>query len=107
MTDIDSLLAKARSKAEDYGRLRGRKETADDRLKGVMASLREDAPDGSVPDKEAWVRRQPEYKKAVEDKENAFADWETASIYIKILFAEVAVWQSKQANDRQMDRLHT
>ena len=106
MTDIDALLEKARKKADDYGKLRGRKETADDKLKGVMAQLREDAPAGSVPDRDAWVRRQPEYKQAVEDKENAYADWETASIFMRLLLIEAEVWRTKQANDRFMDKAH-
>lgn len=104
---IEELLEKARGRAENYGRLRGRKEVADDKLKGVMAQLREDAPDGSVPDKEAWVRRQPDYQKAVEDKENAYAEWQTAEIYMKLLFAEVEVWRSKEATSRFLDKVHT
>lgn len=107
MTDIDRLLEKARGKALDYGRLRGAKETADDKLKGVMAELRDDPKcTGSVPDQDAWVRRQPEYRKAVEDKENAYADWQTAEIFMRLLLVEAEVWRTQQANDRLMTTAH-
>ena len=106
MTDIDKLLEEARNKAKDYGKLYGRMSTADDKLKGIMAELRDDAPKGSIPEIDAWVRRQDAYTKAVDDKENAYADWKTAEIWMKVLLVEAEVWRSKQANNRFLDKAH-
>ncbi len=107
MTDIDSLLAKARSKAEDYGKLYGRKETSDDFLKTTYAMLYEDCPEGSVAERDAWVRRQTEYVEAIERKKDAYQQWKTAETYMKLLLAQVDVYRTQQANNRIMDRVHT
>jgi len=107
MTDIDKLLEKARGKAVDYGKLRGRKESASERLKGVAADLRDEAPIGlNIPDTDAWVRRHPRHKQAVKDLENDWAEWTTAEIYMRLLFAEKDVYQTECANNRIMDVAH-
>ena len=106
MTDIDRQLEAARKKAHGYGQLYGAKETADDYLKVVYAMLYDDAPDGTVAEKDSWVRRQDEYREAIKRKQNAFSDWKAAETFMKLLLAEVEVWRSKQANNRLMDRSH-
>lgn len=105
-SDIDTLLAKARKKSEGYGEKYGAKETADDYLKTTYAVLYEDAPSGSVAERDAWVKRQTEYIAAVDRKKNAYAEWKTAETYMKLLLVEAEVWRTKQANDRMMDRGH-
>ncbi|KKL95655.1 hypothetical protein LCGC14_1852480, partial [marine sediment metagenome] len=45
MTDIDEKLEEARGRAENYGNLRGLKDTADDYLKGVYAQQYQDLSD--------------------------------------------------------------
>ena len=109
MTDIHDKLNAIRIRVDqgEYGRLYGAKETADERLKIIYAQLREQAPQGSVPDMDAWVKRRPEYKKAVEDKANAYADWKTAETYMKLSFAEFDVWRSEEATNRGLDRRST
>ena len=104
--DIDALLAEARGKATNYGQMFAAKEVADDRLKTIFAIVREDAPDGSVPDMDAWVRRQPRYIEAIEAKRDAYAKWKAAETYMKLLFAEAEIWRTKSANDRLMDKAH-
>ena len=106
MTDIDKQLEAARKKAHGYGQLYGQKETADDYLKTTYAILYEDAPSGSVAERDSWVKRQDEYRAAVERKKNAYSDWKAAETFMKLLLAEVEVWRSKQANNRLMDRSH-
>lgn len=106
MTDIDKQLEAARKRAGTYGQLYGAKETSDDALKLVYAQLYEDVPDGSVAERDAWVKRQPTYQDAVERKRDAYANWKTAETYMKLLLAEVEVWRSKQATDRMMDKAH-
>jgi hypothetical protein len=106
MGDIERQLEVARSRAENYGQLYGNKETADDYLKVTYAQLYEDAPNGTVGERDAWVKRQIAYKEAIERKENAYADWKAAETYMKLLLAEVEVWRSQQANNRYMDRAH-
>ena len=106
MSDIDAKLQKARDNAKGYGNLRGAKEIADDKLKIVYALLRDDAPDGSVPDKDAWVKRQPSYEKAVEDKANAFAEWTAAESWMKLLFAEIDKYRTDAATNRYLDDAH-
>ncbi len=107
MTDIAELLESARSKATNYGQMYGAKETADDALKTTYALIREDAPNGSVADMDAWVKRQPEYLAAIEKKRNAFAKWKCAETYMKLLLAQVDVWRSKEASARWIDKGHT
>ena len=107
MADVDKLLEKARENSKGYGELYGAKETADDFLKGTYAALYPSAKGETVGERDAWVRRQAEYKKAIERKRNAYADFKTAETYLKLLFAEVEVYRTKCANDRSMDRLHT
>ncbi|MHC4989329.1 MAG: hypothetical protein ACYTFX_12705 [Planctomycetota bacterium] len=104
--DIDILLGQAREKAEGYGELYGRKETADEFLKLTYAKIYEDAPEGSVAERDAWVRRQQEYVEAISRKRDAYAKWKTAETYMKLLLAEKDVWQTKQANNRVMDKAH-
>ncbi len=106
MTDIDSLLEQARKKSQDYGKLYGCKETADDYLKSTYASIYSSAIGETVGERDAWVRRQEEYRKAIERKQNAYADWKTAETYMRLLFAESEVWRTKQANNRYMDAAH-
>ena len=106
MKDIDKQLEAARKKATDYGRLYGEKETADDFLKTTYAMLYEDAPEGSVAERDCWVKRQPEYTVAVERKKDAYTHWKTAETFMRLLLAEVEVWRTQQANDRTMDRMH-
>ena len=45
MTTIDEKLEEARGRAENYGNLRGLKDTADDYLKGVYAQQYQDLSD--------------------------------------------------------------
>jgi len=106
VSDIEEQLEAARKKAASYGRLYGNKETADDFLKTTYAMLYEDAPQGSVAERDAWVKRQDEYREAVERKRDAYADWKTAETYMKLLFAQAEVWRTEQANNRYMDTAH-
>ncbi len=106
MTDIDKQLEAARKRADGYGQLYGAKETSDDFLKTTFAILREDAPKGSVPDIDAWVKRQPAYTDAIERKRDAYAAWKTAETFMKLLMVEAEVWRTEQANNRYMDRAH-
>ena len=106
MTDIDSLLEQARRKSEDYGKLYGLKETSDDYLKICYALLYQSARGDTVADRDSWVKSEVEYVKAVDRKQNAYADWKTAETYMKLLFAEAEVWRTTQANNRYMDAAH-
>jgi len=104
--DIEALLEKARKNAENYGKKYGLKETADDYLKTTYAALYEDAPQGSVAERDAWVKRQPEYLEAVERKKNAYSEWKTAETFMKLLLVQAEVWRTRCANDRMMDKAH-
>ena len=104
--DIDSKLEAARNNAVGYGKKRGAKEIADDRLRGTYAMIFEGAPKGTVAEMDAWVRRQEEYKEAIEDKSNSYAEWEAAQLYVKILFCEVDKYRTDAASDRAIDRMH-
>ena len=106
MKDIDKKLEAARERSENYGKLYGAKETADDYLKASYASIFGNAPAGTVAERDAWVRRQPAYLESIERKENAYADWKTAETYMKLLFAEAEVWRTEQANNRYLDSAH-
>jgi hypothetical protein len=106
VTDIDKLLESARNKSAGYGEKYGAKETADDYLKTTYAMLYEDAQGGSNPARDAWVKRHPEYLKAVERKKTAYSEWKTAETYMKLLLVEAEVWRSQQATNRLMDQAH-
>ena len=105
---IDELLREARKRAGTYGQLYGAQHTADDYLKTTYASLYEDVPEEfkTVPERDAWIRRQPAYRDAIERKRDAYANFKTAETYLKLLFAEVDVWRSNMATNRQLDKLH-
>lgn len=109
MTDIREKLNKIRERVDGgaYGRVYGAKETASERLKIIYAQLRDESPEGSVADKDAWILRRPEYKKAIEDKANAFADWKTSETYMKLSFVEFDIWRSEEATNRGLDRRST
>ncbi len=106
MTDIREKLNSIRERVDNgkYGQIYGAKETADERLKIVKAQLRDQAPEGTAPDREAWVHRRSEFKQAVDDKCNAFADWKTAETYMKLSFVEFDIWRSEEATNRGLDR---
>jgi len=106
--DIDKKLEDARNSRDNYGNKRGLKDTADDYLKGEYALLYLKVPDDykTVPERDAWIRRQPEYKRAIEAKKMRYADWTAAELYMKILFAEVEKYRTDAATDRTMDRAH-
>ena len=104
--DIEELLEEARQKSTQFGQLVGHKEVADDKLKTTYALIREDGPGGSVADMDAWVRRQPEYQAAIEEKRDAYAKYHAANMYLKILFAQIEVWRSKEATNRFIDKVH-
>jgi len=103
---IEKKLEAARARSENYGYLYGRKETADDYVKLTYAELYEDAPEGSVAERDCWVKRQQSYKNAIERKRDAYAAWKTAESYMKLLLAEVEVWRSQEATNRYMDTAH-
>ena len=105
MTDIEKKLEEARLHADGYGRKYGAKETADDLLKGQYAILYPDSK-GTVPERDAWVRRQDAYKKAIIHKNNAYAEWKEAEIWMKLLMLEAECWRTEQANNRYMDQAH-
>ena len=105
---LDEKLEQARKGAERYGQKRGLKDTADDYLKIVHAQLYEDVPSclKTNPEKDAWVKRQPEYLEAVEEKKNRYAGWTAAEVYVKLLFAEADKYRSDKAMDRDMMKQH-
>jgi acyl-CoA reductase-like NAD-dependent aldehyde dehydrogenase len=104
VSDIERKLESARARADNYGKLYGAKETADDYLKTTYALLYEDAPQGSVAERDAWVKRQDQYAEAIERKRDAYAAWKTAETYMKLLFAEADVYRTECANNRGFDR---
>ena len=105
--DIDNLLEQARTRATNIGQMYGEKETADDYLKLTYALLYEDCPEGSVAERDAWVRRQPDYKAAIDRKKDAYAKWKAAESYLKALYTEIDVWRTREANDRWLNKAHT
>jgi hypothetical protein len=107
MDGLDEKLEKARSHAAGYGNKMALKATADDYLKGVYAMLYADAPDGTVAEKDAWIRRQPKHKDAIIEKQNRYAAADTARIYMDILKAEVEKYRSDLSYAKHMDGLHT
>ena len=106
--NIEQKLEQARARSEEYGRLYGAKETADDFLKVTYAQLYAYTPEDckTVGERDAWVKSHKNYVAAVERKENAYADWKTAETYMKLLMAEADVWRTQQANERWIDRAH-
>ena len=104
MIDIDLELEDALTNRFKYGNAKGLQATADDMLKGVYAMLYADAPDGTVPEKDAWVRRQPRYIDAVELKAKWYGDWEAARLKMTILFSAVEKYRTDKSSERTMMR---
>jgi len=109
MTDLDKKLEQARNNAVGYGNKRGLKDTADDYLKAVYAQLYLDAPSElkTVPERDAWCRRQPEHLEAIDEKKKRYSEWTASELYMKILFAEVDKYRTDASSARLMDKHHT
>lgn len=105
---LDKELWEAYEKRAIYGRLRGAKETADDRLKIIYAQLWNDAPITlkTIPDKDAWVKDQEAYLEAVEEKADKHADWICAEARMKLLFALKEKYQTDAKMGFDMDKAH-
>jgi len=89
-----------------YGDLRGLQATADDALKTEDAFIRESAPDGSVAETDAWVRRQARHGDAMKEKKKKYSDWAAAELKMKILFALKDKYQTDCKLARDMDQAH-
>ena len=103
---LDEEFWDALEKREQYGNLRGLQATADDALKTEDAFIRDDAPDGSVAEVDAWVRRQPRHGAAVKEKKKKYSDWAAAELKMKILFAMKDKYQTDSKLARDMDQAH-
>ena len=104
---IEKKLEAARARSEEFGALYGAKETADDYLKTTYALLYEDAKGDTVGERDAWIKRHEDYKAAIERKRDAYAAYKTAETYLKLLFAQVDVYRTEQANQRFIDKAHS
>jgi len=105
LSDIELKLENARKRSENYGVLYGKKETSDDKLKGIYALLYPTS-NGTVAERDSWVRSQDAYIEAIDNKELAYAEWKAAEIYMKLAFLEAECWRTEQANNRYMDQAH-
>ena len=106
MINLDKQLEGALTNRFKYGDAKGLQATADDYLKGVYAMLYPDAPIElkTVPERDAWVKDQHEYKAAVEEKAKRYSDWEAARLKMQILFACVEKYRTDASTDRTMMR---
>lgn len=100
---LDEKFWDSLEKREKYGNLRGLQATADDALKTEDAFIRDDAPDGSVAEVDAWVRRQTRHGEAVKEKKKKYSDWAAAELKMKILFAMKDKYQTDCKLARDMD----
>ena len=106
MINIDEQLEAALNNRFKYGDAKGRQATADDYLKGVYAMVYLDVPDHlkTVPEKDAWIKRTDEYRLAMEEKKERYADWEAARLKMQILFAAVEKYRTDKSSERTMMR---
>ena len=102
MIDIDTELEEALNNRFKYGNAKGLQATADDYLKGVYAMLYTESPEGSVACRDSWVKNQHEYKAAIEEKAERYANWEAARLKMQILFAAVEKYRTDKASERTM-----
>ena len=101
MIDIDQQLEDALNHRFKYGDAKGLQATADDYLKGVYAMLYSES-DGTVAERDAFVKNQHEYKDAIEEKAKRYSDWEAARLKMQILFAAVEKYRTDAATERNM-----
>ena len=106
MIDIDIELEDALTNRFKYGNCKGLQATADDYLKGVYAMLYSDVPPEfkTVPERDAWVKDQPDYLEAVDQKAERYANWEAARLKMQIIFAAVEKYRTDKATERNMMR---
>lgn len=105
---LDERLETARDMSQEFGNLRGLKETADDYVKTVYAHIyADDECQGSVAERDAYVRRHPEYLKAIEEKKNRYANFASWELRLKILFAEVEKYRTDRSYEKHIDKAHT
>jgi len=103
MINLDEELEDALNNRFKYGNAKGLQATADDYLKGVYAMLYDES-EGTVSERDAWVKNQHEYKAAVEEKAKRYSDWEAARLKMQILFACVEKYRTDKSTDRTMMR---
>ena len=103
MINLDEELEDALNNRFKYGNAKGLQATADDYLKGVYAMLYDES-EGTVSERDSWVKNQHEYKAAVEEKAKRYSDWEAARLKMQILFACVEKYRTDKSTDRTMMR---
>ena len=106
MINIDQQLEDALNHRLKYGDAKGRQATADDALKATYAMIYLDVPDHlkTVPEKDAWIKRTDEYRQAIEEKKERYAEWEAARLKMQILFAAVEKYRTDKSSERTMMR---
>lgn len=112
MTPLEKIAEKlevARDRAGSYGRKYGNFAMADDKLKIVYAELEDEVPKDkkTIPEKDAWIKRQQRYKDAVEEKRDAAADWKSSQVWMQLLIEECGALRSQEATNRWLDKSHT
>ena len=101
MIDIDQQLEDALNNRFKYGDAKGLQATADDYLRGVYSMLYEES-EGTVAERDAFVKNQHEYKAAIEEKAKRYSEWEAARLKMQILFACVEKYRTDKASERTM-----
>jgi len=99
--EIDAHLDFLRDTSEDLGKQRGRMLYCESNLRRVKSLQMLIAPAGSQTSKEAYAYGTNEYRRAMEEHENAVAAYETCRALREHAIYCIEVWRSQNSNRRQ------
>jgi hypothetical protein len=98
--EIDKAVDYLRSSAQASGQARGRMAYQDGNLRRVKSLVMLEK-QGSLGDREAQAYASDQYKEALEQLENATADYETIRAKREAAIYAIEVWRSMNASKRQ------
>lgn len=101
---IEKMLHAMRENAKKYAKAKADRVYLTEFRKSKKAILFQNAPDGTVAEKEAYAYAHPEYRELLEALRIAVEVEEELSWRMKTAQLQVEVWRTEQANTRQEQR---
>ena len=104
--DVDKALIHMRAEAANIGKAKADRVYLDQFRKSKKALLFNQAPDGTIADKENYAYSHPEYLGVLDGLREAVETEETLRWKMVAAEAYVEVWRTQEASNRMVDRGH-
>lgn len=101
MIDLEKMLHLMRLKAQELAKAKADRIYLTEFRKSKKAILYQQAPDGTVAEKEAYAYSHPEYLQVLDALREAVEVEEELSWRMKTAQLQVDVWRTEQANERR------